>query len=277
MPGTGDCAFAVLQQVTIKQVDQTKVSFAARSASLSGDTNECLLRVFTVPLSEVYTAPIPGAPPPVAMTPGATGNLFLSRAGWATTTPDGFGLFGALQASFKWPECAGVTTRFATKLTVVPRSIVIRGHLQGQGEPRFFDLELLGPDAAESQDLVWTGAEFLEVRLTPQGARRLLGHAPSSIAKIWPTRIVIQGSPAIDQAVSGEVDILDSEVAEGVQHLAFGRHGAPISLTLTQDGVNAFHVTPQAVAERSGAAVTASGQDHAGHRVAGVIRRQPRR
>jgi len=76
---------------------------------------------------------------------------------------------------------------------------------------------------------------------------------PQSPEPIAPTpiKIVIAGSPAIDQTVSGEVDILDSELADSVQRIVFANPGMTITLVLTEDGVDAFHVTPQAVVELS--------------------------
>ncbi len=278
-----ECHFAALQEVTIEAVSDTSVTFATRSASLSGDRNECLRRQFTVPLDEVLVTPIAGAPPPVPMTPGASGTLFLSRTGWQATTPDGFGIFGADQAVFKWPLCAAVTTRFLCTLTVIPKSIIVRGHLRD--DIAFHDIELLGPDAAESQDLVCNGTDYLELQLTARGTRRLGVRSRSTRVQLWPTMIAIEGSPAIDQAVSGRVDILDSEMADVVQRVSFKQPGGPITLRLTQDGVNAFHVTPQAVAELS----SHNGYTHrpcpgcverdleqTRQRVQGVIRRRPR-
>jgi hypothetical protein len=205
----------------------------------------------------VYAKPIPGAPvPPVALIPGSTGALFLSRTGWATVTADGFGLFDADKTVFKWPDCAAMPAPPMTRMSVIPSSILLHGHVQGQAS--FFELELLGPEAADAQDLRWTGADFLDLRITEAGANRLRVESRATAVKVWPTRLVIKGSPAIDQAVSGEVDLLDTELAEAMQHIGFARRGAPITLSLTQDGVNAFHVTPQAVAELAGEAEAAS-------------------
>lgn len=242
----GECNFGMVPSVTIRAVDATTVTFGARSAGLGGDPNDNLLRDFTVPLSEVYATPIKGAPLPVSLVPGATGPLYLSRDGWKTTTADGFGIYGAAQTVFKWPDCAATPSPPLTSLGVVPRSIRIEGHVRGQAA--MFQLELLGPDAVEAQDLVWTGADFVELRVTDAGARRLHVGGAGPV-QVWPTRIVIEGSPSIDRAVSGEVDVLDGELAAPVQHIRYGRAGAAIALSLTQDGVNAFHVTPQAVVE----------------------------
>jgi len=245
-------SFGLVPQVKIQTVDDKTVSFATRSASQSGDAQESLLRTFTVPLSEVYTAPIPGAPTAVAMQPGATGPLYLSRESWNTTTPDGFGIFGATRFDSKFPKEGAIPSAPLTKLTVVPTSIRIHGQLEGRAA--FFEIELLGPEAAESQDITWNSADYLELRLTEAGARRLQVASGPTAVKVWPIKIVIAGSPAIDQTVSGEVDILDREMADSVQQFAFARQGAPIALLLTPDGVDAFHVTPEAVAEQSNAA-----------------------
>src|SRR5512144_778748 len=96
-------SFGLVPQVKITAVDDKNVSFATRSASQSGDAEESLLRTFTVPLTEVYTTPIPGAPASVELQPGATGPLYLSSEGWRTTTPDGFGIYGANLISPKYP------------------------------------------------------------------------------------------------------------------------------------------------------------------------------
>lgn len=243
------CQFAIVQQVKIEGVTDTDVTFTTRSASRSGDPHECLRRTFTVPRTEVHEAPITGAPRPVEMKSGAMGPLFLSRTAWKTTTPDGFKIHGGERAVFKWPLCAAAPTRLLSKLTVVPTSVAIRGHLAGETD--FLDIELLGPDAAGSQRIVWKGADHIDVRLTARGARRM-GLKPRAMSvKLWPIWIAIKGAPAIDPAVVGEVDILNHEMADGAQELAFAKPGAPVTLSLTQDGVNAFHVTPQAIAELS--------------------------
>jgi len=240
--------FGLVPQVKIQTVDGQNVSFSTRSASQSGDAKESLLRTFTVGRAEVYTDPIPGAPKSVEMKPGATGPLYLSREGWNTTS-DGYGIYGAELAAIKYPDEGAVPSPPLTKLTIVPTSIRVHGQLQGKTE--FCDIELLGNDAAESQDIVWNSADYIELRLTEQGARRLQMKSHATKVKVWPIKVLIKGSSTIDRTAAGEVDILDSEKADSVQRFAFAKHGAPITLVLTQDGVGAFHVTPQAVAEQS--------------------------
>jgi hypothetical protein len=243
------CHFGIVQQVKIEGVTDTHVSFTTRSASRSGDPHECLRRTFTVPRTEVHEVPIAGAPRSVAMKSGATGPLFLSRTGWKSKTPDGFGIHGGDRAVFKWPLCAAASQQLLSKLAVVPTSITIRGHLEGETD--FIDIELLGADAAPSQRIVWGGADHIDVRLTAHGARRVGRKPRATSVKLWPIWIAIKGAPAIDPSVVGEVDILNNEMADGTQELAFAKPGAPVTLSLTQDGVNAFHVTPQAIAELS--------------------------
>src|SRR4051812_48261124 len=101
------CNHALVPQVTIESVDSTTVSFWTRSDSKTGDPNERLRRLFKVARAELWTAPIPGQLPAVELVPGATGPLYLSRAGWETTTRDGFQIFGVANAQFKFPECLG--------------------------------------------------------------------------------------------------------------------------------------------------------------------------
>jgi hypothetical protein len=245
-----ECNFAIVQMVTIESVDGRNVTFKTRSAG-NGNPDQSLRLSFTVPLTEVYTLPITGAPAPVAMMAGATGNLYLSRAGWTATaiTPDGstVGIFGIATAVFKFPSCGAIATPPLTRLTVIPTSIIVRGHMPGQ--TTFFDIELSGPDAAEAQDIEWNGVDYIDVQLTPRGARRMGLPPHAQTVELWPTKIRIKGSPAIDQAVLGEVDVLDAELAACTQRIAYNRRGGPVTLVLTQDGVNAFHVTPQAAAE----------------------------
>ncbi|HET9627535.1 MAG TPA: hypothetical protein VFP84_39535 [Kofleriaceae bacterium] len=241
-----ECAsFAMVQQVVIEAVDDKTVTYSTRAASISGAGPDGNLRkTFVTPRSEIWTQPIDGAPPPVALLPGAIGNLFLSKAGWEATTADGFQIYGAGTdlATFKYPWCAA-GPRILSSLRVVPSSIVVRGHLADSAA--FFELELLGPDAAPAQDVTWSSADFITVQLTARGAARLGLPAGATSARMWPTRIIVTGSPASDLSVSGEVDVLDSESAGAVQHLAWEEHGQPVALSLTLDGVSAFHVEPQ--------------------------------
>jgi hypothetical protein len=171
-----------------------------------------------------------------------------------------------------------------TNLTVVPASILVRGHLDD--DPEFFDLELIGPDATESQAIHWNSADYLEVRLSSRGARRLRLKSRSTTAKIWPISIKIKGCPAFDLAVSGEVDLLNIEMAEGEQDITYAKPRSPIKVALTQVGVAAFHVTPQAVAELAGEIAHPAQPCHgcaqqaverSAKRTPGVTRRRPQR
>jgi hypothetical protein len=282
--GDDPCISASIKQVKIESVNDTHVSFSTRSASKTGDPHDCLRRTFTVPRTEVYTAPITGAPLPVELAKNKIGTLYLSRAGWEARSSDGFQIHGKEDALFKYPLCAGATQRLLTNLSVIPTSIVVRGHLEDDTE--FFDIELIGPDAAESQAIQWNSADYLDVRLSSRGARRLRLKSRSTTAKVWPISIKIKGCPAIDLAVSGEVDLLNIEMAEGEQELKYAKPRSPIKVVLTQVGVAAFHVTPQAVAELTGEIAHAAGPCHgcaqqalerAGKRGPGVTRRRPQR
>lgn len=243
-----ECKFAIVQ-ATIERVDDTMVTFTARGVSAAGDADHFLRKTFTVPLAEVYTAPIDGAPTPVAMTPGAAGSLYLSRTGWGMRSSDGYNLFGSDRVIFKYPKCAGIATPVLTQLRVLPTSIVVRGQLEG--DDALFDIELLGFEAATSQNVTWNSAELIQLRLTSKGARRLRGESSEVVVRIWPTQIIVKGAPEIDPTLSGEVDILNVEMAGEHQCIVFEEPGSPVTLSLTQDGVTAFHVTPQLVAEMS--------------------------
>lgn len=236
------CTHAMVPQVTIESVDAQSVSFWTRSDSKTGDPNERLRRLFKVAVKEVWTAPIPGQPAPVAMKPGATGPLFLSRTGWQTTTPDGFHILGAGTDAvvFKLPECLAASP-FQGDLQVVPSKVLVHGYPEGETE--LIEIDLLGPDAAESQDLRWNGADYLEIRLAEQAEN---GSAAGDLTtiKLWPTQIVVSGSAQSALTLPGEVDLLDGTMAAHAQHIQFARRGMPISLILTQNGFGAFHVVP---------------------------------
>lgn len=235
--------FAMVEKVQIEKVHENKVTFATRSGTKSGDRDECLRRTFTCPVSEVWTHPIAGAPAPVAMRPGAVGNLFLSGTGLQTKSADGYLIYGAGTPllRIKYPDEAAIS-QLGGELSVIPSSIVVRGTLKDGGA--FFDIELLGPDAAGAQDITWNGAEHIKLRLTGRGAKHL--HLPEHVAmvEVWPTKITVTGAPAGDPADTGSVDILDIGLAAQGQHLKFAKHGAAVSLALTQLGFAAFDVVP---------------------------------
>lgn len=242
------CTHAMVSQVTIESVNDQTVSFWTRSDSKTGDPNERLRRLFTVSVKEVWTAPISGQPAPVEMKPGATGPLFLSRTGWQATTADGFHILGAGTdaVSFKLPECLAAGP-FQGDLQVIPKKLRVLGYPEGTSE--LIEIDLLGPDAAESQDLRWHGSEYVEIRMSEHaanGSSAVLpgGTLPGGTLKVWPTQIVVSGSARSAPAISGEVDLLDGNFAAHGQHIQFARRGMPISLVLTQNGFGAFHVVP---------------------------------
>ena len=235
--------FAMVEKVQIEKVDDNNVTFATRSGTNSEDRDECLRRTFTCPVSEVWTHRIAGAPAPVAMRPGAVGNLFLSSTALQTKSVDGYPIYGAGTPLLrnKFPDEAAVS-QLGGELSVIPTSIVVHGTLRGGHT--FFDIELLGPDAADAQDIVWNGAEHIKLRLTGRGAKHLHMGAHATTVEVWPTKITVTGSPAGDPADTGSIDILDDELAAQAQHLVFASHGAAVSLALTQLGFAVFHVVP---------------------------------
>ena len=242
MPVQELCTHAMVPQVTISSVDAQNVSFWTRSDSKTGDPNERLRRLFTVSVKEVWTAPIPGQPAPVVMKPGATGPLFLSRTGWQATTSDGFPILGAGTDAvvFKLPECLAASP-FQGDLRVIPSKLLVHGYPEGETE--LVQIDLLGPDAAESQDLLWNGADYLEIRLAGHAANGSPA-AGGATVKVWPTQIVVSGAAQSAPMIAGEVDLLDGNLAAHAQHIQFAQRGTPISLVLTQNGFGAFHVVP---------------------------------
>lgn len=243
MPVQELCNYALVPQVTIESVDAQNVSFWTRSDSKTGDPNERLRRLFTVAMTEVWTAPIPGAPSPVAMKSGTSGPMYLSRAGWQTTTPDGYHILGAGTDAvvFKYPACLAAAP-FHGDLVVLPSALLVQGYAEGGTE--LFQIDLLGPDAAEAQDLQWNGDEYLEIRLAAHAANGAAAARDPGTVKVWPTKIVVTGSAKSVPTTSGGVDLLDGNLAAHAQHIEFARRGMPISLVLTQNGFGAFHVVP---------------------------------
>ncbi|HEU4735047.1 MAG TPA: hypothetical protein VFT22_44455 [Kofleriaceae bacterium] len=203
--------------------------------------------------------PIPGAPAPVTLHPGAIGPLYLSREGFNAKSSDGFGIYGARVAVMKFPLDAAVPSPPITRLTVVPASIHVRGHLEGG--KRFFELELLGPEAAASQDILWNGADYIELKLTEEGLRHVHAKPSSTVVHFWPVEIWIEGVPSINRSLSGKVNLLDGEKADGIQRITYASHGEPIAIGLTGDGISQFHVTPQvleATSDRASSGATRS-------------------
>lgn len=275
---TMECNFAIVQKVTIVSIDDRNVSFTTRGTGPTGASDENLRRTFTVAVSEIYPRAIAGAPAPVELMQGATGNLYLSRIGWQTVTDDGFRIYDSDHAIFKFPHCGAIASPIMTQMSVIPTSIIVRGHLPEKAV--FYEIELAGPDADDAQHIVWNGVDYVAIRLTARGARRMGVGAQAMAIELWPTRMRIKGSPAIDQAVLGEIDVLDREMADCTQTISFSKCGTPVTLRLTQDGINAFHVTPQAVLDASpdhASPVAPAPAGHAtGHHLLGVIRRRSR-
>jgi len=127
-----------------------------------------------------------------------------------------------------------MATAICSKLSVVPSSIVVRGHLEGEVD--IWRSSYSAPTRRRAQHIVWNGAKLRRAAADEQGARRLHVKSRSTKVAFWPTRIVVRGAPTIDLTVSGEVDLLNSELSDSAQHLVFANHGAPITLSLTQDG-----------------------------------------
>src|SRR5215510_5613646 len=96
-----NCLYAIVQQATITEVTAKTVSFSTRSSTKDSE-------VFTVPMTEILADPPAQAPQPVALTAGATGNLYLSKDGWKVTASSGSTIYEAGNANivlFKWPKC----------------------------------------------------------------------------------------------------------------------------------------------------------------------------
>lgn len=235
--------YGMVGQVRIDRVDDNSVTFTTRSASLSGDPDECLPRSFTCARSETTTQQFEGAPEPVALEPGAIGPLFLTGTGWATVGADGYHIYGygTPLARVKYPDNGGLL-EFVGDLMIIPTSIVVRGTLKNSTE--FVEIELLGSEATQAQHIAWSGADCVAVRVTPRGAKRLQLADHDRLVEIWPTKITVTGAAESDPAVAGSVDLLDTERAGVVQEFAFATHGEAIRLSLTHDGFAAFHAVP---------------------------------
>lgn len=237
-----ECVVGQVAQVTIATVDNQAVSFWTRSASKSGDPAECLRRLFSVARSQLWTDVISGQPAAVALTPGASGPLYLTEDGWKVTSADGFRIYGADTSAnvLKLPSCLGVTEEKQT-LTVIPSKVVVQGYPSGQ--QTLVEIDLLGPEAAESQDIEWLGAEPLAIRIAPSAAHAHAVDAKGMLS-LWPTRIVVTGCAKSAPLTPGHVDLLDGELADVAQRLTFHKPVGELSLVLTQDGFGAFHVIP---------------------------------
>lgn len=226
------CPFAIVEGVTIVNVTQNTVTFSTRSAGAT--EQERLRRNFTCSRQQILVDRPDGGPQPVDLIKGATGQLYLSRTGWETTS-DGFRIYGAGTAAvvFKWPTCLAVPVPHISTLQVVPTSIVIGGYLTGT--QNFASFDLFSSECADSQAINWNGAQDVEVKLV------------KTTITMWPTSIVVRGAPTSQPDAPGRADILERELAAPVQRLQFNRVSPVVSLELTQDGFSRFHVVSDLV------------------------------
>jgi hypothetical protein len=238
LPAIPHCPYAIVQQVSITKFQGGVVSFQTRT-----QTNQ--LGDYTAPASQILASPPTGAPTPVPWTQGAVGNLYLHRDGWdaGNDNPKG-GLYaynvpGAVL--FKFPTCAPF--RGIEPLDIVPTSIQVTA---AEG---VFDL--LGPDVAPAQQIIWNAAGNINIALKT-----------GEVKQVWPTKISVSGSPKAFPNIKpgGPVDVLDVEHADFLQTLSWQTPKAPVTLRLNERGFEAFKVVQSAIHQfAAGANVTYPG------------------
>lgn len=230
------CLYATVKMVRVDGVTDTQITFSSRS---SADNYES----FTVGLDQLLVDPPTDAPTPVALTPGAIGYLYLSRDGWTTKSASGAALYKAGDLNyvlFKWPLCRPY--RLLAYLQVKPTKIVVEGTNLATGAP--IAIDVLGVDAAPAQDLDWSAAAPIVVKLSGAAAA---ANGGQDFLMIWPKRIVVEGASLQKPHISASLDVLDVMFGDFTQHLTWSEPGAPIDLKLSTTGFGRFKVTPQPI------------------------------
>lgn len=243
-----DCPYALTNHhVTITNVVADDITFRTRS----DDSTDQETRAFTCKRSQILpsaTQSLPADAPAhiTQVQQGASGLLCLHRDAWQTTS-GGHRIYGAGSTNviFKYPNCFDVASRFLATLQVVPTRIFVTGFVTGidglQG------IELLGSDCGDAQTIDWNGARNVSIQLSAEGAERFALPASTTTIDVWPTSMLVAGSPTAAPEVSGKADILIGELAAGRQTLQFQRAAPRVSLELSQDGFGRFHVVPDVV------------------------------
>jgi hypothetical protein len=216
------CTHAIVQQVQVESYADGKLTFFSRSVNNN-------LTKFTVPITEIMAQGPTGCPQSVSWrTPGAVGNLYLSRQGWDSLTAIDGGLFGYNTEAvlFKFPWC--LPFRGIEPLAMIPTSIKVT----------FFDDKsqaLLAVDVQPGSQIVWNGARKITFE-TADGSRTE-----------WPKRIDVAGASVQYPDQKGVVDVLNCDLGDFTQQIEWKKQGAPVTLQLTENGFEAFNVIQEAI------------------------------
>lgn len=232
------CLYATVKMVRIDNVTNEDLTFSTRS---SADDYQS----FTVSLDHVLFAPPTDSLEPAALEPGAIGPLYLSRGGWQVTGNRGGALYKAGDDNyvlFKYPICK--PWRLLAYLRVTPTKITVKGVDLATTLPVVIDV--LGADAAPAQDLDWTAAAPIVVRLSNAGAAANGGR---DLVMVWPQQIIVEGASIKKPNSRAKVDVLDVANGDFVQRLKWSERGAPIDLRLSSTGFGLFKVTPAPIVQ----------------------------
>lgn len=241
-----DCPFALtIEEVEVTNVSSNHVTFKTRSDG--PQEVDCLLREFTCARDKIRLNLPPSAPPHIEVLQiGALGRLCLHEDVWQSTS-QGFPIHAAGTGAvvFKYPICLAIPSPHISTLQVVPTSVLVKGFVTGIAEAQ--DIELLGSDCADSQNIEWNGARNIRIGLSTEGAQRFNLPPSATSIEMWPIRLVVAGSPATEPDRHGTANILNAELAAGTQTLQFERSAPQVAPRLTQTGCSRFHVVPGAV------------------------------
>ena len=228
-----DCKYALVLQARIDAVTATSVTFSSRSSKDE-------LESFTVQLTEILQGPPTHAPLPVALTPGAIGNLYLSEDGWKQKAASGATLYKAGDKNvvlFKWPRC--IPFRILDLLEVTPTKIWLEGTDTATKQP--IKIDLLGADAAPAQSVNWRAAAPITVELSQAGSA---ANGGAKNVVVWPKKLEVTAASVRKPQVSATVDVLDVKFADFNQQFAWSQPKDPIALMLSTSGFNEFSVSP---------------------------------
>ena len=225
-----NCIYAILQQVLIEDANPTNISFWTRSSANT-------LEKFTAAADDVWAVPPAQTPPAVSLTKGTVGNLYMNRNGWHAKAANGATIYKANDEHlvlFKWPQCTPFRT--IQNLAVPPTKILLTGVATTPAGNVIVDL--WGSECAPSQAITWNAEQRIKVALSAEGQHKY----GVATLEVWPTSIQVSGKPA--GGIASTVDILDAELADFVQHLAWADHHASVTLKLSAEGFGEFDVPP---------------------------------
>jgi hypothetical protein len=146
--------------------------------------------------------------------------------------------------ALKWPECGGADDH--DELPLIPTAITVSGYTVEGPAPvsvslNLFDLQLAQP----AQKIDWLGAGDIAIGLTPAGFQAFnLPATDDSKLRIWPTRIVVTGSPP-GAGHGSAIDLRNHYFATPVQTLSWNEPRKQVAVRANPPGFAKFGILPE--------------------------------